>query len=168
MSVDILSHFSNVKKLGGNNQYLCRCSSHDDKSASLTVKIIDDKILVHCFAGCTPEDIVSSVGLTINDLFNDSVDRKVIHTAKKKVDGKKQFRLDYLAWWLRCNRPMIDFTIEDKKYYNEVQKRLSQVKGDIHAIYKSLAKEQEFDKAHKNFKAMRELELTQNPLIKMR
>lgn len=36
----------------------------------MAVTELDDKrILIHCFAGCTPESILSAIGLTFDDLF---------------------------------------------------------------------------------------------------
>ena len=39
------------------------CPAHDDKSPSLTASYTDETILVKCHAGCTFEEIVSSVGM---------------------------------------------------------------------------------------------------------
>ncbi|MBK7393823.1 MAG: hypothetical protein IPI64_11085 [Chloracidobacterium sp.] len=54
------------KSRGG---YMARCPAHDDKSPSLSVKSADGKILVHCFAGCTANEIVTSLGLNLFDLY---------------------------------------------------------------------------------------------------
>ena len=47
------------------------CPAHDDRKASLSIKLAEDgnKILVHCFAGCTTEDILTKVGLSMNELY---------------------------------------------------------------------------------------------------
>src|SRR5215203_306911 len=46
------------------------CPAHDDRnSPSLSLKAEDGKLLLNCFAGCRPEDIVSKLGLGMNDLF---------------------------------------------------------------------------------------------------
>ena len=47
------------------------CPAHDDGNPSLTVKVGDgDKILIRCHsAGCSAEEIVESMGLTMQDLF---------------------------------------------------------------------------------------------------
>jgi len=46
------------------------CPAHDDRnSPSLSLKAENGKLLLHCFAGCRPEDIVSEIGLRMNDLF---------------------------------------------------------------------------------------------------
>ncbi|MCL5769949.1 MAG: phage/plasmid primase, P4 family [Planctomycetes bacterium] len=47
-----------------------RCPSHDDKTASLSVGSGDDgRVLLHCFAGCTAEDICAKLGIGVADLM---------------------------------------------------------------------------------------------------
>jgi len=49
---------------------LARCPAHADKDPSLSIKEGDDgRVLLHCFAGCAPADIVAAMGLTMADLF---------------------------------------------------------------------------------------------------
>ncbi|OAI16561.1 hypothetical protein A1359_07905 [Methylomonas lenta] len=64
----VLERLSGVKKSGA-DKWLAKCPAHDDRSPSLGIKLVDDKILVHCFAGCSVDDIVQSIGLEISDLF---------------------------------------------------------------------------------------------------
>src|SRR5215211_2732689 len=46
------------------------CPAHDDRTKpSLSLKAENGRLLLHCFAGCQPEDIVSKVGLGMQDLF---------------------------------------------------------------------------------------------------
>jgi hypothetical protein len=46
------------------------CPAHDDRnSPSLSLKAEEGKLLLNCFAGCRPEDIVSEIGLQMKDLF---------------------------------------------------------------------------------------------------
>jgi hypothetical protein len=50
--------------------WIARCPAHEDKQASLSIgQGHDGCVLVHCHAGCTPEQIVSKVSLTMADLF---------------------------------------------------------------------------------------------------
>jgi hypothetical protein len=47
------------------------CPAHDDRnSPSLSLKAENGKLLLHCFAGCHPEDILSEIGLGMKDLFS--------------------------------------------------------------------------------------------------
>lgn len=52
------------------NQFQAFCPAHDDKNASLSITISDDKALLFCHAGCQIDDILKTIGLTYSDLFN--------------------------------------------------------------------------------------------------
>ena len=70
MSADILLQHLNKVKRTRRGTWLACCPSHDDKTASLSIRELDDgRLLVHCFAGCNVNEIVESVGLTLSDLF---------------------------------------------------------------------------------------------------
>jgi hypothetical protein len=48
------------------------CPAHNDRSnPSLSLKAENGKLLLHCFAGCQPEDILSKIGLGMKDLFSE-------------------------------------------------------------------------------------------------
>jgi len=51
------------------------CPAHPDKNPSLSIREANDKILIHCLAGCKIEDILFKVGLAMRDLFKSSVDQ---------------------------------------------------------------------------------------------
>lgn len=57
------------KKTAG--RYQCQCPAHDDKRASLTLSQGETGAVLHCHAGCTPEQIVAALGLTMAELFDD-------------------------------------------------------------------------------------------------
>jgi hypothetical protein len=63
----LLSRLSGVK--GRNGNYVACCPAHEDRKPSLAVKEQDGKILVHCFGGCSVENIVGAVGMDLTDLF---------------------------------------------------------------------------------------------------
>src|SRR5262249_26000897 len=49
--------------------YAC-CPAHDDATPSLSVNLgTDGRVLLHCHSGCTPESVVTAIGLTMRDLF---------------------------------------------------------------------------------------------------
>ena len=52
-----------------------RCPAHPDRTPSLSITETDDRILVHCHAGCAKEDVVAAVHLTMADLFFDRQER---------------------------------------------------------------------------------------------
>jgi hypothetical protein len=52
------------------NEWVACCPAHQDKSPSMGIKLTDDdKILIHCFAGCSVIDITSAIGMDLEDLF---------------------------------------------------------------------------------------------------
>jgi len=68
----LLSQLDSVKKTG-QGKWLARCPAHDDKSPSLAIKEVGDRILLHCFAGCGVSEVLNAVGLDMADLFPDRV-----------------------------------------------------------------------------------------------
>lgn len=46
---EIITKFQGVKKIG-DKSYQCKCSSHKDDKASLTITEEDNKILMYCHA----------------------------------------------------------------------------------------------------------------------
>ena len=52
--------------------YLARCPAHADRHPSLSVSEGERGILVKCWAGCTTEEIVRALGLTVRGLFYDA------------------------------------------------------------------------------------------------
>lgn len=68
---DILQRLDGVK--GRDGKYIARCPNHGDSTPSLSVSLGENnKILLKCFAGCSTEDIVRSMGLEMRDLFAES------------------------------------------------------------------------------------------------
>lgn len=65
---EVLSLFKGVRKLK-NYSYQAMCPCHDDKKTSLTITLKGNKILIHCHAGCSIDDICSTVGIKKSDLF---------------------------------------------------------------------------------------------------
>ncbi|MFM8342189.1 MAG: hypothetical protein ACKN9F_08225 [Methylomonas sp.] len=64
-----LNQLHGVKQTGP-NKWLARCPAHDDRSPSLAIRVADDdKVLVHCFGGCSVSEVLDSVGLELSDLF---------------------------------------------------------------------------------------------------
>jgi len=65
---DVLDRLSVASRNG--EKAMSFCPAHDDRSnPSLSVKAENGRLLLHCFAGCLPEDIVSGIGLEMKDLF---------------------------------------------------------------------------------------------------
>lgn len=62
------SRLSGLK--GSGEQYTARCPAHADKHNSLSVGVgEDERILLHCHAGCSTADILAALDLQLRDLF---------------------------------------------------------------------------------------------------
>ncbi len=69
----VLSRLHKVKRSGSG--YSALCPAHDDSRASLSVDVGDDgRILVHCHAGCSQQDVASAMGLNLAQLFCEDSD----------------------------------------------------------------------------------------------
>jgi 5S rRNA maturation endonuclease (ribonuclease M5) len=73
-----------------------QCPAHDDNTPSLRLSDGGGSVLMHCFAGCTKEDVLAALGWSKSDLFDTArtvyeyPDRTVIRSYTS--DGKKDFR----------------------------------------------------------------------------
>lgn len=74
MKVDrLLSSLRKVKQTGQGEWVAC-CSAHDDRSPSLSIKETSDgMVLIHCFAGCSPLEVLNAVGMTFEDVMPERV-----------------------------------------------------------------------------------------------
>ena len=86
----ILSKLPDARPNGSG--WITRCPAHDDGRASLSVAVGDDgRALVHCHAGCTPEAIVSAMGLKLADLMP-CHDRRPCPSPRAATRAKKSGR----------------------------------------------------------------------------
>lgn len=67
----ILPLLEKVKSTGKDSWVAC-CPAHPDKTPSMAIREQDERVLLHCFAGCDVYEIVSAVGLEVSDLFPES------------------------------------------------------------------------------------------------
>ncbi len=82
---DFIKNF-NIQKYTSDSTCMAVCPNHNDKEASLSITDNGGKILMHCFAGCSNEDILEKVNLTKEDLFNNEKQQK------PKVDKEYFYR----------------------------------------------------------------------------
>lgn len=67
---ELLSRLDKVKQTGKGRWIAC-CPAHQDRTPSMVVTEGDDRLLLHCFAGCSVYDILAAVGMDATDLFPD-------------------------------------------------------------------------------------------------
>src|SRR5690348_2329603 len=90
---DLLSRVNKVKETS-KATWMALCPSHPDKTHSLSIRLADDgRVLINCFAGCSASEIVGSIGLSLEDLF----EQPLYHRAKP-IRGTRIFPRDVLIW----------------------------------------------------------------------
>jgi len=96
MIENILSRLEKVK--GRNGAYTACCPAHSDKSPSLAIRELEDgRILLKCFADCSVQDIIGSIGMEIGDLFPDT--KKDLPQVKRKYYASDLLRvIEFEAW----------------------------------------------------------------------
>lgn len=68
----ILSRLSKVQ--GSHPTWTACCPAHEDRNPSLSIKEADSgTVLLHCHAGCETENVATSLGLKMSDLYPGSV-----------------------------------------------------------------------------------------------
>lgn len=70
MNADILLSRLPKVRARAPDQWSAQCPAHDDKGPSLSIKETPDgRVLLHCFAGCSVDEVVAAIGLDLADLF---------------------------------------------------------------------------------------------------
>jgi hypothetical protein len=65
---DVLDRLNIANRNG--EKAMCFCPAHDDhNNPSLSLKAENGKLLLRCFAGFLPQDVVSKIGISMEDLF---------------------------------------------------------------------------------------------------
>lgn len=76
MNLGFLQRLERLKETGPDRWIAC-CPAHEDRSPSLSIRYCDDgRVLLHCFAGCDVEDVLSAIGLTFPDIMPEPIGGK--------------------------------------------------------------------------------------------
>ena len=84
-----LDKFKRIKA----NEYVACCPAHDDRSPSLSITEASDKVLVHCFSGCSQEEVLDA--LKSRGMWAEKDDRWI-----QKAWSTDE--LDYMMYWCLC------------------------------------------------------------------
>lgn len=80
----LLARLEGVQHHG--NGVRCICPGCGGKSRKLSLTQGDDgRVLLHCFAGCSPHDVLAAVGLTVNDLFVRRIETNMTPAQKREL-----------------------------------------------------------------------------------
>ena len=66
----ILDRLEKVRQVKPDSWVAC-CPAHDDRSPSLVISEKGDRVLMHCYAGCTFDEIRAALGMQPHEFFQD-------------------------------------------------------------------------------------------------
>lgn len=101
-----------LEKVSANDDgYMACCPAHEDSTPSLSVKDSPDgKVLVHCFAGCTFEEVCAAAKVTVEELggsrlvktyeYQDAAGKVVYRVERYEPKTFKQAQPDGKGGWL--------------------------------------------------------------------
>ena len=97
--------------------WMARCPAHDDRTPSLSIRQAEDRVLVHCFAGCSQEALISV--LRARNLWLSSPDNRLSRPSRVSrreakpassqgldVDHDREARVDGAKRWWRETDPL--------------------------------------------------------------
>lgn len=128
----LLARLDRVRAAGDRKWAAC-CPAHEDRSPSLSIRDTGERILIHCFAGCFAEDVLSAIGLTFADLYADEsrAAREAFNGMRRpraKIDSLDHARtvLVMAAERIKAGKPL---SLEDEATIEVARERLRAAHG---------------------------------------
>ncbi|PHS70670.1 MAG: hypothetical protein COB23_03080 [Methylophaga sp.] len=60
------------------SQWVCQCPCGHVKTAQMGIKELPDgRVLIHCFAGHSPDEILEAIDMSLGDLFEESIEDRI-------------------------------------------------------------------------------------------
>lgn len=106
--------------------FLAKCPAHQDRDPSLSVTDSGDRVLLHCFAGCTPADILAAIGLTWREAFRDEYKPEQVQPSLRVHERRKLAKshsLEFTILEIEAVRPATDPA--DVERVNLARKRIA-------------------------------------------
>jgi len=120
-----------AKPIGTSDSFSGLCLSHDDNSASMSITMENDRILLYCHTGCTIDDICTSLGIEKYDLFssNDKTLTNKVPIPLKLVKEQKRMKAN-----INADSKVVFFSSKHKKNVTE-SVRYSYINADGKTAY---------------------------------
>jgi hypothetical protein len=86
----VLARLKGVRRNGAG--WIARCPAHEDRSPSLSIRRANEKILLHCFRGCSVEAVCAALKIKVGELFEGSSEMyrpepRIVREAQKRING---------------------------------------------------------------------------------
>lgn len=119
----------------GAGRWYARCPAHEDRSPSLSISTGDDgRVLLHCFTGCSVDEIRQALGLRWADLFPDDATRDYrVAIALRLGKPPEPDPLEIERWILRIAAADLEtgkaLSVEDRARTRVAQLRIAAAQG---------------------------------------
>jgi hypothetical protein len=119
----VLSRLDGIIRTG-DGRWSARCPAHDDRSPSLSLRDAGDRLLVHCHAGCHPEDVLRALGLGWGDLHTGdrwaAADHAGVTTASHLAARERARRAARLGYDPEHERLIVQYARDDMRAGREL------------------------------------------------
>lgn len=89
MIQNILNRLENVKQTGSDSwRAKCPCG-HSSPSQMALKELPDGRVLIHCFAGHSPVEIMEALDMSLSDLFEEKLEDRIEPLYLAKRDKRK-------------------------------------------------------------------------------
>ena len=123
------------------NGYIDHCPAHEDKKPSLSINYTPDgKLLLHCFAGCSFEEIINAAGITCTSEKNYQRAKNIWNETipLKGTLGEKYYNSRELTIWS-----------EDIRYHNSLYE--AETKGKLPGVVCAVRRNRKLVGIHRTF-----------------
>lgn len=114
-------------------KWASRCPAHQDRSPSLAVRELPDgRILLHCFAGCDTEAILTALQLQFSDLFPERL--ALADATRSRLGLSNLERLELIRHELTVTSLILADVVETKAISEEDWTRFCRAAHRIRAV----------------------------------
>lgn len=106
MSIADILHKLDKVTSNATDQYRASCPSHNSQGQTLSLRELNDgRVLIHCFAGCSPTDVMESIGMALDDLYEKSLLNHIqpLYMARKEQRRQDGIKDEKKGWQLRLD-----------------------------------------------------------------
>lgn len=140
MTIDVLLAKLDGVRRTGVDRGIAKCPAHEDGRASLSWRELPDgRTLLHCFAGCSVQDVLAAVGSTFDDLFPEKPSTSDFVKREKKPWTDRQLLELIDRETVVVFIAAADVTLEGRKLNEVDMSRLRKARERITAIMGALS-----------------------------
>ncbi len=103
----LLEKLDKVRPSGADSWMAC-CPAHDDKTPSLQITQANDRVLIHCHAGCGGNEVLEAVGLDFSVLYPEDQTQDYVRPAYKKPNLEDSFFVEIYKNTVRSGKAPLD------------------------------------------------------------